>query len=150
MTTDAPPAAPVVRVPGLRAATLLSLAAAGLLLVPAGLVAGSAGVAGTLVGAGLVVGFFVLGSVTTAVVAAFTPRASMLVALLTYTLQVLLLALVLIGLTRSGATDASLDVRWLAGTVIAATLAWTTGLLLHAVRSGTEGPEEPSRTGVRR
>ena len=52
------------------------------------------------------------------------PAASLLVALLTYTLQLLVLALVLAGLNRSGLLDDALDRRWLAAAVIAGTVAW--------------------------
>ena len=49
------------------------------------------------------------------------PPRALLVALLTYTLQVVLLGAGLRGLRRSGLLDDTLDRRWLGGAVIAAT-----------------------------
>lgn len=86
---------------------------------------------GALFGAGLVAAFFTFGMLSTAVVAALAPRASMMVALLTYTLQVVFLALLLTAFARSGAGD-SVDGHWLGGTVIAGTLAWMFALVGHA------------------
>ena len=79
---------------------------------------------GALAGTLLVVGVFFLGAGLVHVVAGLVPAASLLVALLTYTLQVLMLALVLAGLNRSGLLDDALDRRWLAAAVIAGTVAW--------------------------
>jgi ATP synthase protein I len=90
---------------------------------------------GALVGVVMVVGFFGFGTLTMSLVSRVAPAASLLVALLTYTLQVLLLGLVFVGLTSSGATDGALDPRWLGGTVVAATLAWTVWLVVREVRT---------------
>lgn len=79
---------------------------------------------GALVGGALVVLFFGLGTVVLAVVARHAPALSMVVALVTYALQVVLLAAVLLVLQASGLLVADLDPRWLGGTVIAATVVW--------------------------
>jgi ATP synthase protein I len=68
-------------------------------------------------------------------VATVAPRASMMFALMTYTLQVLLLAMVLVAVSRSDLAPDTLDLRWLAGSVIAGTLVWMAALLVGALRS---------------
>lgn len=88
------------------------------------LVEGSAAALGVLVGTALVVVVLVGGSVLVNVVAGLLPTASLLVALLTFTLQLLLVLLVFVGLERSGLLDGTLDRRWLGGTVIGATMLW--------------------------
>lgn len=121
----APPLAPLVV-----ATVLVGLVGVGL----AALLGGRAQVLGVVVGVALVVGFFVLGSTAVGVVATHAPRLSMLVALMTYVLQVLGLALVLVLLSRSGALDGTLDRRWIGGTVVVGTLGWVTALVLAALR----------------
>jgi ATP synthase protein I len=86
----------------------------------------------------VVVGFFCFGTLTTSAVAAVAPGASLVVALLTYTLQVVLLFVLLVAVTRSPAGTSWLDVRWLAGTVLVGTLCWTVALVVHALRSTPE------------
>ena len=54
------------------------------------------------------------------------PTAALLVALLTYTLQVVLMGLLFAVLAESGALDSALDAEWLGGTVIVGTLLWLT------------------------
>jgi ATP synthase protein I len=88
------------------------------------LTSGSAAAYGALAGTAIVVGVFALGSFVVNAVAGLMPAAALLVALLTYTLQVVLMAVVFWGLTDSGALDSTLDRGWLAGAVIAGTLAW--------------------------
>jgi ATP synthase protein I len=89
-----------------------------------------------LIGALVVAGFFALGSVATGVAAAYAPRLSLFVAMLTYTLQVVLLGVVLVALAESDPSANSVDVAWLGCTVIAATLCWTAVLVAHALSSG--------------
>ena len=75
------------------------------------------------------------GAVTVNAVASVMPTASLLVALLTYTLQIAVLGLVFWGLTSSGATDSAIDATWLGGTAVAATVAWLVGQITGAVRT---------------
>lgn len=115
-----------------RASGLRVLAGAGIAAVAAGLalavVGGFAGGAdaarGALVGTLLAVGVFAFGAVTVEGVSTVMPSASLLVALLTYALQVVLMALVLVALDGSGALDHGLDGGWVGGAVIAATVCW--------------------------
>ena len=94
--------------------------------------AGRPQVLGVAVAVLLVAGFFLLGSGIVAVVTIHAPRLSLLVALLTYVMQVLLLAAVLAALTGRGPLVA-VDPRWLGFTVIAGSLAWTTALVVSAL-----------------
>lgn len=131
-----------MRIEGLGLA-LAGTTAAGVLLAMLGwLLTGSHGAMGAGFGTLLVVGFFGFGAVTVNLVAAVTPRASMVVALLTYVLQVLMLALALVGLSRSDLAPGTVDPRWVAGAVLVGTLVWTGALLVGTVRAGVPPVEE--------
>ena len=139
MTTAPLRQQPSLRVPGVGRALLVTLVVGSVGAALALLLGGRAQLLGALLGTVLVAGFFVFGMVNTAVAAAFAPRVALVVALLTYTLQVVALGLVLVAVSRSGLTPDRLDVAWLAGTVIAGALGWTVALVLDAL--GTEhGP----------
>jgi ATP synthase protein I len=139
-TTEDPLPMVMPSVPGQRSALLLTLvigAAGAALAVLTG--QGERQVLGVLVGAGTVGAFFLFGALTTGFVAAHAPRASLLVALMTYTLQVLLLALLLAAVAGSPELQESLDERWLGGAVLAGALAWTGALVAGAVTGTTRG-----------
>lgn len=110
--------------------TLLLLGAAvtvvlGLLAtVLGGLVSGAAAALEVLVGTGLVVVVCTLGAILVTAVARVSPAASLLVALMTYTLQVVLLLVAFVLLERSGLLGAELHRGWLGGAVIGATVLW--------------------------
>lgn len=134
MTTAQPGPAParrgsLVRGP-LASTALLGALAAGL----GGLLGGAPAAAGAGIGAVMVCGFFAVGAVILGVVAMVAPGASLMVALLTYTLKVVLIGVVFVGLNRSGALEQSVDPRWLAGTVIAGTLTWMVAQIIAAGR----------------
>jgi ATP synthase protein I len=99
------------------------------------LIGGSAAAYGALVGALLVLLVFGLGAFAVNLVATVMPAASLLVALLTYTLQVVFMGLVFWALTRSGALGRDLDQRWLAGAIIAGTVAWVAVQIGQATRA---------------
>jgi len=148
MTTEAPRHQPSLRVPGLGRALLVTFAIG---MVASGLAASTAGrpqVVGAIIGAAMVAGFFLLGMVNTALAAALAPGTALVVALLTYLVQVVVLGLVLVALFRSGATVHDVDVRWLAGTVIVGALAWSVTLVLDALRTPTEPPAKITPEGV--
>lgn len=98
-------------------------------------IAGSSAALGAAVGVTMVCVFFGVGAVVLGVVARLAPAASLLVALLTYTLKVVLMGLVFLALSRSGALDGTLDARWLAGAVIACTLVWLSCQIFFSMRS---------------
>lgn len=125
------------------ATTLLGVLAVG----TAALVSGSSGAAGAAVGAGMVLVFFGAGAVVVNAVASVSPAASLLVALLTYTLQVVLVGLVFAALNGSGLLDSTVDRTWAGGTVVAATLVWLVAQIFSATRSRQplyDLPERPS------
>ncbi len=150
MTTEGPATAPSgtgVRVEGLGLASVTVTAVGVLVTVLALLLDGSAAAIGAAAGALLVLSFFTFGAISVNLVATVAPRASMLFALLTYTLQVLLLAVVLVGVGRSDLAPDTLEPRWLGGTVMVGTLAWMAALLVGALRSdpGAHGmTDEPA------
>lgn len=119
---------------------VLAGAAAAALVLGAGavvagaLIDGSVAAYGALVGTGLVLTVLGFGSVVVNTVAGLMPAASLMVALLTYTLQVVLMGLLLAVLSGSGMLDDTLDRTWLAGVVIAGTFGWLTAQLLLTTR----------------
>lgn len=110
--------------------------AAGLLVVAAAaLLSGLPAALGAGIGMSMVCLFFATGAVVLAVVGRLAPSASLLVALLTYTLKVVLIGLVFVSLRSSGALAGAVDARWLAGTVVGCTLTWTTVQVVYTMRA---------------
>jgi ATP synthase protein I len=167
--TTAPPTtksgpAPAVVGRGVRVALVSGLVATVLVGGAAALVGalavGSAAALGAVVGTALVCVFFGAGAVVVAAVARVAPAASLLIALLTYTLNVVLVALVFVALGRSGALGSDIDPQWLGGTVIGGTLVWLTAQVVASMRTripvyelpghspsgaGAEGPRAGAR-----
>lgn len=112
--------------------------------VVAAVTTGGPGVLGVALGTVLVATVFASGAVVLGVVALVSPSASLLVALLTYTLQVVLVGLFYVALSSGGALDGTVDARWLSGAVIAGTLAWTTTQIVVTMRSRQPVYELPS------
>lgn len=121
---------PVVR----RALTATVIVGAAIALLGA-LSTGTPAVLAAAVGTVIVCLFFGLGAVVLDAVAALAPAASLLVALLTYTLKVVLVGVVFLALSRSGLLEDAIDARWLAGTVIVATLTWLAAHVVAATRA---------------
>jgi ATP synthase protein I len=96
--------------------------------------AGTPAVLGAAIGTAMVCVFFATGAFVLDVVATLAPAASLLIALLTYTLKVVLVGLVFVALNRSGLLDDAVDARWLGGTVIAGTLAWLVAQVVASTR----------------
>lgn len=110
--------------------------AVGLLAVTtAALTAGSAAAFGALVGFVLVLGFFGVGASVVNAVASVSPTASLMVALLTYALEVVALGAIFVALRRSGVLAATVDRDWVGGVVIAATLVWLVSQIIAETRS---------------
>lgn len=106
--------------------TTLATALLGLgVTVVGALAVGSAAAYGAAMGTALVVAVFGFGTFTVNAVAALMPAASLMVALLTYTLQLVAMALAFVSLSKSGLFDETVDRTWLGCTVIACTLMWT-------------------------
>jgi len=98
------------------------------------LVDGSAAAYGALVGTVLVLAVLGFGSSVVNTVTGLMPAASLMVALLTYTLQVVLMGLVFAALSGSGLLDDTLDREWLAGVVIAGTFVWLSAQVVLTTR----------------
>ena len=111
------------------------VAAATLTSVAGGLVHGAPGARGAAVGGLISLAFFAFGSVVVNTATRLAPEAAMVVALTTYTLQVALVAIAFVGIKASGALGDTLSAGWLAGGVVAATVAWTVGQLFATARS---------------
>lgn len=98
-------------------------------------VSGRPAALGVLAGTGLVVLVCTFGAVVVTAVAKASPAASLLVAMLTYVLQVLALLLAFVLLQRSGLLESRLDRGWLGGAVIGATLLWLATQVVSAFRA---------------
>ena len=108
-------------------------------------VAGGAGFLAALIGAVVVVTVLFSGALVVTVVADLMPAASLMVALMTYTLQMALLALVLIPLSRSEWSSRELDAPWLAAAVIGGALVWTVAQVVLATRARIPVYDLPAR-----
>ncbi|PUA80308.1 hypothetical protein [Nocardioides currus] len=122
------------------AAVLLGAAGAalvaGLLLAfVAWLAADAAAVRSVLVSTALVVLVIGFGVYVLDVVASIMPRATVLVALVTYAVQLVVLAAVVLGLARNGMMDDTLDRRWFGGAVAVTTLVWMVAQIIAAMRA---------------
>jgi ATP synthase protein I len=126
MTTDTRPAPRDRGVAALVRTAVATVLLGAVVVIVGGVTAGSAAAYGALIGTALVVVVFGFGTFTVNAVASLMPAASLLVALLTYTLQVVAMGLAFVGLSGSGALDDTIDRSWLGGTVIAGTLGWMT------------------------
>jgi ATP synthase protein I len=101
----------------------------------AGPVSGAPAVTGVLVGLLLTCASLGLGSLVLAWVTEVSPAMSLVVALMTYTLQVVLLGAAYIVLRSSPEAREAVDGTWLGLTVIATTLAWLTLQVIGLMRS---------------
>lgn len=141
--------------PVVRRALVATLAVGAAVALTGGLTTGSSAVLAAAVGTAMVCVFFATGAVVLDVVATLAPAASLLIALLTYTLQVVLVGLVFVALNRSGLLEGTLDARWLGGTVIAGTLGWLVAQVVASMRTRIpvyelgvpKGPSEVSPEG---
>lgn len=154
--TTAQPKQPQVRQnePGYRTTTvgsivrgaLLSTLAAGLIAtIAAALLAGSPAAWGAGIAVAMVCVFFAFGALVVGAAARLAPATSLLVALLTYTLKVVLIGLVFLGLQSSGVMAGQVDANWLAGTLIGCTLVWTTTQIVLSMRARQLAYDLPSQ-----
>jgi ATP synthase protein I len=121
--------------PVVRRALVVTLAVSTAVAVAGALAVGTPALLGAVIGTAMVCLFFGGGAIVLDAVAALAPAASLMVALLTYTLQVVLVGAVFVGLRRSGLLEQAIDPRWLGGTVIAATLIWLTVQVVASLRT---------------
>jgi hypothetical protein len=136
MTTETPGSSTRHRGSRALVGAALAAVAVGLSLAVIGALAGGSPAAyGALAGTGFVVAVFGLGTAAVHVVAQALPEASLLVALLTYTLQIVLMALVFVALQGSGLLDETLDRAWFGFAVIAGAACWLIGQIALATRA---------------
>ena len=111
---------------------------AGALFVAARVAADGRAGLGVVIATAMVVGFFAFGSIVLNAVARAMPSAALLIAMMTYTLQVVLIGVVFIAVRRSGlvGTDAesAADATWLAVSIIVLTLVWMIATTIVAMR----------------
>lgn len=124
MTTEThrhprPPGAAVVA----RAAGV-GLAGSALLVLAGALAQGAPAAAGAAVGSVLTVGVLAFGTGSVGAVARLMPSFSLVAAMLTYVLQLLVLLVALLAVSRSGLVGSTLDRGWVAAGVIVATITW--------------------------
>jgi len=131
MTTTAP-FGPNRRV--LTVAAVWVLVATAVLVVLAAAIDGSTAALSATVGGVIVLAFFGFGAGVVSAVATLMPDAALMVALLTYTLQVVLVGLVFVVLRGSGLLEDRLSADWLAAGIITGTFGWIVGQLLATVR----------------
>ena len=134
MTTETTETAQVHRTRVLLGATSAALVAGLVLMLVAALAGDRAAVYGAGVGVLLVLGVFATGSFAVDMVAGILPAASLLVALLTYTLQVVVMGLAFVVLSGSGLLEDAVDGAWLGGTVIVGTFAWVFAQVVLTLR----------------
>ena len=137
------------------ASPLLVAAVAGalavvVLAVAGGVVDGAPGATGAVVGGGVTLAVFALGVGLVNLAARVLPAASLMVALLTYTLQLLVLAIVVVVLDRSGLAGDEVSRGWFAAGVVAVTLLWLLGQVVAATRQRIPAFEEPPGLLTRR
>jgi ATP synthase protein I len=114
------------------AVALLALVA---LSVVAALTTGSTGLAGALTGGLMALLVFLTGSLVVNAVAGIAPGLSLVFALSTYTLQVLVLGLFFSALQGSDLMGSTLHAGWVGGSIIATTVVWLAVQVLLATRA---------------
>lgn len=132
MTTAGTPDRPLA--PLLRAAVLPSLVAGVVCASAAAATAGVDALLGALLGSALVVGFFWAGQATLEAVRSVRPELFLVIALLTYTLQVVVLLAVFASFRRNESWSEHVSTTTLGLTVIACTWVWTVGLIVASRR----------------
>lgn len=137
---------PVLVSPEVRTAVAAALLVGLVAVLTGALVAGSPAALGAAIGAGMVVVFFGFGALTVNAVASVSPNASLLVALLTYTLEVVAVGVVFVALRSSGVLGSTVDARWVAGTLIVTTLVWLVAQIIAATRSRQPLYDLPERS----
>lgn len=114
-----------------------------LVVLVAALAGGGPAAYGALVGGLVAVVVVAFGAFTVDAAARLMPAASLLIALLTYTLQVLLMLMVFVAVTRAGVLGDTLDREWLGGAIIAVVLTWTFAHLTASAKARIPAFETP-------
>lgn len=125
------------------------LAVGGQIALVGWLTQGAAAGYGALVGTGLVLTVCAGGALLVNAVAGALPSASLAVALLTYTLQLLVLLIALAALEQSGLLGGSLDRTWIGVSAVVATLGWLMAQVVLTFRSRIPAYDLPAEAGER-
>lgn len=143
-------AGPLARVLVLAGGGATALSA--LVVILAAIVGGAPAASGAVVGAMLALLVFLTGTVVIHLVAQLVPAMALLVALMTFTLQVLVVALVFWKLSQSGLLeDGTLTPGWVAASLIVATVVWSVGQIravTHARIPAFDLPQEKGEGDV--
>src|SRR5690606_32719948 len=107
-----------------RRAAVVSALGALVLVVVGALAGGSSAAAGAAVGGVLAVGVLAFGSFAVDAVARLMPTAALLFAMVTYTFQVVAMALAFVALNESGLLDEALDGTWVGIAIIVGVFVW--------------------------
>jgi ATP synthase protein I len=142
-TTETRTSAAVTRAAVAALAVGLALAALG------GIVSGSAAAYGALAGTAISVGVFAFGAFAVDAVSRLMPAASLLFAMVTYTFQVLLMALAFVAVNRSGLLDDELSRNWLGGAIIAGAFVWMAVQVRLSTTARIPAFQSPSEGGAR-
>jgi len=116
-------------------AAVAALAVGLLFTLVAGLISGPTAALSAAVSTGLVVVVIGFGVFVLNTVASIMPSATVLVALVTYALQLVVLAAVALSLIRNGVLDETLDRRWFGGGVALTTAAWMVAQIVAATKA---------------
>lgn len=143
MTTEPPPEMDAARTTTsgrlLAGAAVATLVVTGLLALIAHFATDAAehdaAVRGALVGGAVALSFFAFGSFSVNLIARVMPAASLIVALMTYVLQVVMVGAVFLALEQSGVFDSALDDRWVAAGVIVGTFAWMVAQIIFTMKA---------------
>ena len=118
----------------LLSAAVATLLAGSLIVIGGALAAGTSAAYGAAIGVGITAAVFLLGSLMVNTVAGLVPSASLLVALMTYVLQVVLMAVIFATLSNASVFEDPTPRVWLAAGVISATATWVVAHIWLATR----------------
>lgn len=142
-------AAPQERTPRVLLAGVLAVLSTSAVTVLIALIADDgAAIRSAALGGALVIAFFGFGAVNVGIAARIVPTTALLVAMLTYTFQIVLVALVFAGLRGSNAFDSTLTEGWLAAGLILGTLSWMTAQVVTTLRTPIPPWEGPTTEDI--
>lgn len=149
MTTAMTVRTPDSGLPLLLSAAVAALVAGAIVVALGAIFSGTPAAYGALAGTFIVVGVFGFGAFTLNLVARMVPAMALLVALMTYTFQVAMMALLMLVLTRSGLLEDTLDRIWLGIAIVVGAIVWLTAQIVATMRARIPVFDLPPEAGVR-
>ncbi|MCR1781808.1 hypothetical protein KVF89_04600 [Nocardioides carbamazepini] len=147
MTTEARTPPVVMR------AAVVSVLGAVVLVVVGAVAGGSSAAGGAAVGGVIAVGVLAFGAFAVDAVSRLMPTAALLFAMVTYTFQVVAMALVFVALNESGLLDDALDSMWVGIAIIFGVFVWMTVQIVLATTARIPAfeprPTAPAEGGAR-